>query len=204
MFKQLLRKLRSPQKPAVQLLGERCYLRTFTRSDATALTKLLADNKQYWSVYEPIHHDSYYTIAAQRQKIAESNQLMARKREYTFGMFVGNHLVGHIALYAIKRKPYLSGFIGYAIDENYKGKGICTEAVALISKFAIQKVGLNRVEAYVSPKNIASMRVLQKNAFCHEGTMRQLLYINGVWEDHAMYALLRDDFRQTKKVTTNL
>lgn len=184
--------LRKKGGNVVSIQGEKCYVRTFQEKDAQSLTGLVSRNKYFWSTYEPLQRPEYYTIDAQYKKIQESLYLMNSKREYTFGIYeLGtNNLIGHIALYAIKRLPYSSAFVGYAMDEIYAGKGIVTEAVELVVQFAFEQVGLHRVEAYVSTENSASIRVLEKSGFQQEGLLRKLLYINGQWVDHYLYARL--------------
>ena len=178
------------------LEGETCYLRILTEEDALLFTELVTANKEYWSVFEPRHEASYFTVAVQREKIRESIYQMRDRREYNFGIFDSNtsKLLGHISLYSIKRLPFSSGFIGYSIDEKEIGRGLGTEAVRLVTNFAFGKVALHRVEAFVSPPNVGSTRVLEKAGYLQEGLMRKLLYINGVWEDHYMYAAIEDDF----------
>jgi len=184
--------LRKKGGNVVSIQGEKCYVRTFQEKDAQSLTGLVSRNKYFWSTYEPLQRPEYYTIDAQYKKIQESLYLMNSKREYTFGIYeLGtNNLIGHIALYAIKRLPYSSAFVGYAMDEIYAGKGIVTEAVELVVQFAFEQIGLHRVEAYVSTENSASIRVLEKSGFQQEGLLRKLLYINGQWVDHYLYARL--------------
>lgn len=184
--------LRKKGGNVVSIQGEKCYVRTFQEKDAQSLTGLVSRNKYFWSTYEPLQRPEYYTVDAQYKKIQESLYLMSSKREYTFGIYeLGtNNLIGHIALYAIKRLPYSSAFVGYAMDEIYIGKGIVTEAVELVVQFAFEQIGLHRVEAYVSTENNASIRVLEKSGFQREGLLRKLLYINGQWVDHYMYARL--------------
>lgn len=180
----------------ILLEGKTCYLRILTEEDAKLFTELLSANKDYWSVFEPRHEASYFSVAVQKEKIRESIYQMRDRREYNFGIFDSNtsRLVGHISLYSIKRLPFSSGFIGYSIDEREIGRGLGTEAVSLVTNFAFGKMALHRVEAFVSPRNIGSMKVLEKAGYCQEGLMRKLLYINGVWEDHYMYATIEDDF----------
>ncbi len=173
--------------------SERCVIRTFTVRDAEALASFLWRNREAWSAFEPIHGPYYYTKEAQRKKIRESYYLMRRQREYTFGMFLNGELIGHIALYAVKRKPYQSGFIGYAIDQHYARQGLMTEAVEQVIRFAFHQLQLHRLEAHVAPANLASQRVLQKVGFEREGLLRQLLWLNGKWEDHYLYALLKEE-----------
>lgn len=181
----------------VQLTGQKCSLRTFTPSDAKALAKLLADNKFFWSTYEPLHRDEFYTEETQYKKILESLQLLQSNREFSFGIFDygSQQLIGHISLYSVKRLPYSSCFVGYSIDERFAGRGITTEAVRLVLEFGFQTLNIHRIEAYVAPQNLASVRVLEKSGFVREGLLRQLLFINGVWVDHYMYAILQNDFK---------
>ncbi|MFJ7952075.1 GNAT family N-acetyltransferase [Lysinibacillus sp. NPDC096418] len=176
----------------VLIEGKKCYVRTFQEKDARSLTGLVSRNKYFWSTYEPLNRPDYYTVDTQYKKIQESLYLMGTQREFTFGIYeLGtDYLIGHIAIYSVKRLPYSSGFVGYAMDEAYVGKGIVTEAVELVANFAFEEIGLHRIEAYVAPENRPSIRVLEKAGFQQEGLLRKLLYINGKWVDHYMYARL--------------
>lgn len=178
----------------IYLEGDTCYVRTLNIKDAPALADLTYRNKLYWSVYEPLHRDDYYTTTVQREKIRESLMLSKEKREYSFGIFEHqtDKMVGSVSLYSIKRMPFSSALIGYSMDESYIGKGIASEAVNLVKIFGFEHVQLNRIEAYVSPYNNGSIKVLEKNRFMQEGLLRKLLYINGIWQDHYIYASLTD------------
>lgn len=180
----------------ILLEGDKCYLRILTEEDAVIFTKVLTANKRYWSVFEPRQEPGFYTVSSQLEKIKESLYQMRDRREYNFGIFDidTDELIGHLSLYNIKRLPFSSGFIGYSIDERQIGRGIGTEAVRLVTAFAFEKVALHRVEAYVSPRNGGSITVLERAGYFQEGLLRKVLYINGVWEDHFMYAMLEDDF----------
>ena len=186
--------LRKKGGNVVSIEGKKCYVRTFQEKDARNLTGLVSRNKYFWSTYEPLNRPEYYTVDTQYKKIQESLYLMGSQREFTFGIYAPgtNDLIGHIALYAVKRLPYSSAFVGYAMDETFVGNGIVTEAVELVVRFAFEQIGLHRVEAYVAPENKASIRVLEKAGFQQEGLLRKLLYINGKWVDHYMYARLEE------------
>ena len=180
----------------ILLDGQTCFLRTLKEEDASDLAGLVYRNRHYWSIYEPKHQDSYFSAAVQREKILESLHNMKNHREFSYGIYhSGSHsLIGHISMYSVKRLPFSSAFIGYSIDENYTGQGIATEAVQLVVKHGMEVVGLHRIEAYVSPRNIGSIRVLEKAKLQREGLLRQLLFINGEWEDHYLYSLLENDY----------
>lgn len=199
MLKSLWNLLRNKRKEVDVIYGERLILKPLMPKDAKAVTKLVTDNRDYWSIYEPHHIESYYTIYTQYNKLVESARLRSLNLEYFFGIYdkESGQLVGQISLYSIKQLPFLSCFIGYAMDQHYVGKGIVSEAISLMVQFAFKQIKLNRVEAYVSPRNVASVRVLEKNGFTKEGLLKQLLYINGRWEDHYLYAIT---FEQYKKL----
>lgn len=181
----------------IRLEGTRCDCKTFRMEDAAQLAELVKRNKEYWGRFEPIHRESYYTTVIQREKIRESIKLMQDQREYSFGIYKkGTHdLVGTISLYSIKRLPFLSGMIGYAVDQEHIGHGFAQEAIQLVTRYAFQGVQLNRLEAYVSPYNEPSVHVLKKCGFYEEGYLNQLLYINGSWMDHLLFAQTKTDWR---------
>lgn len=176
----------------ILLEGERCYLRILVEEDAEQFTQMLKANQSYWTIFEPKQAAPFYTVAVQREKIREALYQMRDRREYNFGIFdrFSGKLLGHISLYSIKRLPFLSGYIGYSIDEKEIGRGLATEAVKLATAFSFDTLQLNRLEAYVSPRNKGSMVVLEKAGYRQEGLLRQKLYINGIWEDHYLYAKL--------------
>lgn len=181
----------------IYLEGDTCYIRTLSVKDAPSLADLVYKNKRYWSIFEPLHRDDYYTTSVQREKIRESLLLMNEKREFSFGVFSHgtDQMIGSISLYSLKRMPFSSGLIGYSVDEQFIGKGIASEAVHLVKLFGFEHVQLNRIEAFVSPRNHGSIKVLENNAFQREGLLRSLLFINGKWEDHYIYASINDESR---------
>lgn len=61
--------------------------------------------------------------------------------------------------------------IGYGIKPEYEGKGLMTEAVTAMAKWASTQAGVLRVEAESESNNIASQRVLQKSGFIPNGIM---------------------------------
>lgn len=81
----------------------------------------------------------------------------------------------------------------YAIKHSYWGKGYVTEAIEVMIQFAFENLQVNRIEAEVIPGNKASVRVLEKNGFKHEGLLRQWMLWEGKHYDIEMYALLKSD-----------
>jgi ribosomal-protein-alanine N-acetyltransferase len=71
-----------------------------------------------------------------------------------------------------------------------------TKGVRAIAAFVFDTLHLHRLEAACLPTNVASIRVLEKVGFTREGLAREYLKINGRWQDHFLYALLKDDPRR--------
>ncbi|MDO5324658.1 MAG: GNAT family N-acetyltransferase [Clostridia bacterium] len=63
--------------------------------------------------------------------------------------------------------------LGYVLLDEYKGQGVMTEAVGRICAEAFEKLDILRISARVYAPNLASRRVLEKNGFQLEGSMRQ-------------------------------
>jgi ribosomal-protein-alanine N-acetyltransferase len=68
-----------------------------------------------------------------------------------------------------------------------------TAAVSAVIPFAFGTLKLHRIEAACIPANVASVRLLEKTGFNREGFARQYLCIDGAWQDHLLYARIKDD-----------
>lgn len=86
--------------------------------------------------------------------------------------------------------------IGYGLfDERFRGKGIMTEALTPVIRYGFHKMNLNRIEAFISPKNTASVRLAQKFGFVQEGLLYAHYRKDGVMEDSAVFSLLQGNYK---------
>ncbi len=82
--------------------------------------------------------------------------------------------------------------IGYTMtDSSMKQKGYMKEAVAAIVRYGFEQLGLNRLEAFTGPANIASQKVLKGAGFVHEATLVARYCHEGVIGDDLCYRLLK-------------
>jgi len=98
-------------------------------------------------------------------------------------------VIGAIRINEIDKKNRC-GSIGYELHSDYWNDGLMTEAVEAVTKFAFEHFDLNRVEAWTWPGNEASNRVLLKNGFTHEGTLRQRMFFDGEYHDNNIFGKL--------------
>ena len=79
------------------------------------------------------------------------------------------------------------------IGARFARQGHMSAAVRALMPFAFGALRLHRLEAACIPTNAASIRLLEKTGFQREGYARQYLCINGIWQDHVLYARLAGD-----------
>jgi len=84
-----------------------------------------------------------------------------------------------------------SAEIGYWIGQEYWGRGIMTDAVAIFSEYLFETFKFNRLYAGIFSSNPASGRVLEKAGFTCEGILRAHVTKNGELLDEHLYARLR-------------
>jgi ribosomal-protein-alanine N-acetyltransferase len=66
-------------------------------------------------------------------------------------------------------------------------------AVKAAGPYVFHGLRLHRLEAACIPDNIASINLLRKCGFQEEGYAREYLLINGIWQNHKLFALLPSD-----------
>ena len=107
----------------------------------------------------------------------------------------GDRLIGRVALANVVRGVWQNATLGYWVSLDAGGRGHATRAVGLALRFAFDVAGLHRVQPAIMPRNVRSRRVVEKCGFRHEGVATNYLRINGVWEDHDIFAMTAEDWR---------
>jgi ribosomal-protein-alanine N-acetyltransferase len=108
-------------------------------------------------------------------------------------------IMGAVALNEIVRGPFQSCYLGYWIGRRFVRRGFMTEAVTLVVRHAFTRVGLHRIEANIIPTNRASLALIRRVGFRHEGHARRYLRIAGRWQDHEHWAMTVEDWRRRRR-----
>lgn len=82
--------------------------------------------------------------------------------------------------------------IGYFLLTDNQSKGLMTEAVKQICEIAFSELDIIRITGLVYEPNIASQKVLKKNGFSLEGTMKNAVIKNGKVQDLCIYGKLKE------------
>jgi ribosomal-protein-alanine N-acetyltransferase len=159
--------------------------------------QLREQSRAFLTPWEPIWPADDLTRSAYRRRLRRYSEDARADQAYAFFVFRKSDqtLVGGLTLANVRRGVAQAGSLGYWMGASYARHGYMTEAVRTLIPFAFGTLRLHRLEAACIPTNAASTRLLEKLGFVREGLARQYLCINGLWQDHLLYALIATDGR---------
>jgi [ribosomal protein S5]-alanine N-acetyltransferase len=181
--------------PAID--GDGVTLRVPQMVDFPEWAALRELSRDFLTPWEPIWPADDLTRSAFRRRVRRYAEDLRTDQAYAFFIFrkSDNALVGGLTLANVRRGVAQAGSLGYWMGAPYAGRGHMTSAVHALIPFAFGPLRLHRLEAACIPTNVASIRLLEKTGFVREGVARQYLCINGLWQDHLLFALLSADAR---------
>jgi len=114
--------------------------------------------------------------------------------EHSFAVTVDGVLAGAIGM-SVNSMNY-RGRIGYWVAASARGRGLCTRALRLLSRWGLDELDLQRLDLITDPDNVASQRVAEKVGFRREGVLRShLRHPDGRIRDSVMFSLLPGELR---------
>ncbi len=186
------------RRPALStsLKTDRCVLRPPASKDVGRLRAALRKNHAHLEAWNPLAAPGATTITVLSEKIAQWRSEWRRDLGYRFFVFDGAEgpLIGGVSLTGVNRGPLNGAYLGYWIDAEYEGKGYVSDAVRKVLSFGFERVELHRIQAAIMPRNERSVRVAERLRFRREGLAVRYLCIRGVWEDHEIFALTREEW----------
>ena len=185
-----------PARPEPRVMLPRLYLRPPVRGDWAEWAELRAKSRDFLAPWEPTWPDDALTRTAFRRRLARYSDDWQRDQGYSFFIFrrADVPIVGGISLANVRRGVAQSCTFGYWVGRPYARLGYMTEAVHGACSFGFDQLTLHRVEAATLPHNEASQGVLRKAGFRQEGLAKRYLKIDGKWQDHVLFALLREEY----------
>ncbi|HWK21734.1 MAG TPA: GNAT family protein [Ureibacillus sp.] len=144
------------------------------------------------SEYQPWGPNSEEDSLEFVQQVISDSKEIPRSR-FVFAAMVENKLIGSGEINIqdfIDRK----GEIGYVVHPDYWGMGYATEVAKILIEFGFSQLGLHRISATCDPKNIGSVKVLEKAGLKREGTIRDDFLIHNGWRDSHLYGILEHEW----------
>ena len=162
-----------------------CDVRSWETSDVEALARH-ANNRNIWiNLRDAFPHP--YTKQHARDFIRSTRQ---RTPETLFAIAVEGEAIGGVGFVLHPDVERVSAEIGYWLAEPFWGRGIATEALAAVTRHAIEAHGLTRVYALPFAWNVPSCRVLEKAGFVLEARLRRSAIKDGLVTDQMQYAFI--------------
>lgn len=183
------------QNRGLSLRRDRVYLRYPVQSDWRDWSALRADSQTFLTPWEPTWANDALSRGAFRRRLKLHRAEMRQGVTYSLLIFrtADDALLGGVTLSNLRRGVAQTATLGYWIGAAHARQGYVTEALGAVLEYAFQRLGLHRVEAACLPDNEASRRLLLKCGFREEGFAREYLRINGSWQDHQLFAILRGE-----------
>ncbi len=177
------------------IAGAGVTLRVPQSGDFAEWAALRERSRAFLVPWEPTWPADDLTRGAFRRRLKRYAEDLRNDLAYAFLIFRSddNALVGGLTLANIRRGVAQAGSIGYWVGAPFARKGYMTTAMRALVPFCFGTLRLHRLEAACIPGNTASVRLLEKTGFQREGYARSYLCINGTWQDHLLYARLKDD-----------
>ena len=178
--------------------ADRVMLRTPQMSDYPAWAELRAASRDFLTPWEPLWASDELSRASFRRRVRHYQRDLREDVGYALFIFALNSgaLVGGLTLCNVRRGVTQACTLGYWVGGPHAHQGYMTSAVRAVVPFVFDSLELHRLEAACLPTNAASIKLLERTGFTREGMARRYLRINGVWQDHLLYALLDTDPRR--------
>ena len=179
----------------LELTTRRLLLRPLREADAPALFAMFSDPDvtRYWS------SQAWTSIDAAHAMIARDHAAMAEGEHLRLALerMEDRAMLGVCTLFSFS-KQCRRAEVGYGLATHAWGRAYMDEALRALLGYGFGTLGLNRVEADIDPRNLASTRSLERLGFQKEGLLRERWIVGDEVSDSVLYGLLQRDwhFRQ--------
>lgn len=170
-------------------------LKQLNESSTNSVLDFYYRNKDYFDIYEADKPDNFYTTGYIGNLLhAEYNAFAQKKfvRFFAYDQTFPDKIIGTVSFSDIKICPDASKtcIIGYKIDHNMQHQGYGYKMLNAALKIMVTDWEMHRIEAYISPNNLPSQRLVDKLGFISEGTAYSYVKLHGIWRDHLRYAYI--------------
>jgi RimJ/RimL family protein N-acetyltransferase len=126
----------------------------------------------------------------------ESSQFGWRQGTMTnFAIVSAGAAVGSIGVRWLEGLEAGTAEVGYWMAPEARGRGVCTRALRLVSRWVLADAGASRLQLRADEENVASNKVAQNAGFTREGVLRSSRYNARLSRrvDFVMYSLLPNE-----------
>jgi len=103
-------------------------------------------------------------------------------------------LIGDCGFHVLETEPHHSE-IGIALAPEFQGRGYATEALRVLMNYLLVGLGKDRVFGSVDPRNVQSVRLLQRVGMRQEAHRVKGLWFKGEWVDDVIFAMTASEWK---------
>lgn len=157
----------------------------------------MSDAKEYFETMQDKETEKGFmnvpkNIKEAKKEIKEHIQKAHKKVSETFVIDVNGAYGGDITIdYENWNPKSRKGRIHYSMHPKFRGKGMMTKAVEIVTEYGFKKFKLKRIVGYCRSFNKASARVLEKAGYKLEGILRKDAFKNGKYYDNMVWAKVK-------------
>ena len=85
------------------------------------------------------------------------------------------------------------GEIGYVVGRAARGRGFATRTLRLLTDWAFEELGLERIELWIDVENPGSERVAERGGYVREGVLRSYWFKEDIRRDFGIWSRLHSD-----------
>lgn len=173
---------------------DRMRIQILNGTYAAESLRFYEEDRELFERYEPLRPTNFYTENYHRYLMNyEYNQILKGDlmRYWFFPKNDPMRIIGTVSLRNIVHGSYEKCEIGYKLSSAYHRQGYAKEGIARVIQIAFTELDLHRIEAYCMPGNEPSINLLESLNFHLEGKLEKYVKIQGRYEDHLLFSLLR-------------
>jgi len=182
-----------PDPVTAELATDRLMLRPYRPGEGAAYARMYHENQHHLREFMPdelremaTEHDAEGQIRRMIRQWRAGKLFVLGGWERQGGAYVGETYLANPD-WAV---PCIE--LGYFVVADRTGNGYAVEAARAVTRFAFERLAVNRVELYCASDNVASARVAERLGFRLEGRQRQRhRKRDGTLVDRLWYGLLR-------------
>ena len=178
------------------LTGSKVTLRELEIEDAPSLLAMLTTEEVSRFISPPPT-----TVEGFERFITWAQRERAQGRYACFAV-VPHGMDTAIGLFQVRQlEPgFASAEWGFAIGSNFWGTGMFADGARMVVDFAVEAIGVHRLEARAAVLNGRGNGALRKIGAVEEGILRQSFLKNGRHLDQVLWSILAEEWRQAKAV----
>lgn len=168
------------------LVNKKIYLRALQEEDLENIQRWLCDEDITRLLFQGDKPPNLDLMKEEfRKKIRENSEIVFAIMNKSNNIHIG--WAGIYEINWISRSGEVRFFIG---EKKYHGKGLATETVSLLIKYAFEKLNLHRMHGGANKENKGSIAVFRKLGFSQEGISKEGHFRNGRYYDLIHFGLI--------------